>query len=103
MTNPETVRLSGIRSREVTPEREPDKRPLRMHGRDPRILDALKQAGIIRENDYVRRVIIDINAADAVVVYIERYGDERLLDVIRTLDGAEIRGVPGPAGDEEKP
>ena len=71
------------------------RRPLRMHGRDQRIYGALTEAGIIRENDYVRRVIIDINVTHAVVIHIERYGDERLLDVVRTLDGAVIRtGTP---------
>jgi hypothetical protein len=79
------------------------KRPLRMHGRDQRIYDALRDAGIIRENDYVRRVIIDIDVSAAPVIYIERYGDERLLEVLRTLDGAEIRGVPGPDDKQEKP
>ena len=70
-------------------------RPLRMHGRSQKVFDALTDAGIIRENDYVRRVIIDINVSAAVVIHVERYGDERLLDVIRTLDGAEIRtGTP---------
>jgi len=66
-------------------------RPKRLHGRSQQIWDALRDAGIVRENDYVRRVIIDINVTAAVVIYIERYGDERLLDVIRTLDGAVIR------------
>jgi hypothetical protein len=55
------------------------------------MLDALKAAGIVRDGDYVRRVIIDINAECAVVVYVERYGDERLLDLVRTMDGIEIR------------
>jgi hypothetical protein len=65
--------------------------PRRLHGRSQKIYDALAEAGIIRENDYVRRVIIDIDVSAAVVIHVERYGDERLLDVIRTLDGAEIR------------
>jgi hypothetical protein len=70
-------------------------RPLRMHGRSQKVFDALTEAGIIRENDYVRRVIIDINVTDAVVIHVERYGDERLLDLVRTLDGAEVRtGTP---------
>jgi hypothetical protein len=70
-------------------------RPRRLHGRDRRIYDALAEAGIIRENDYVRRVIIDINVTHAVVIHVERYGDEPLLDVIRGLDGAEIlTGTP---------
>lgn len=75
-------------------------RPQRMHGRSQEMFDALKAAGIIHDGDYVRRVIIDINVTAAVIVYVERYGDERLLDLVRTLDGIEIRGVPGPAEDE---
>ncbi len=69
---------------------EPD-RPQRLHSCNRKVLDALKEAGIIRDGDYVRRVIIDINTDCAVVVYVERYGDERLLDLVRTLDGTEIR------------
>jgi len=52
---------------------------------------ALKDAGIVNDGDYVRRVIIDIDVSKAVVVYVERYGDERLLDIMRIMDGAEIR------------
>jgi hypothetical protein len=65
-------------------------RPQRLHSRSLKVLDALKDAGIVRDGDYVRRVIIDINVDLPVVVYVERYGDERLLDLVRTLDGAEI-------------
>lgn len=68
--------------------------PHRLHGRSQEIYDALRLAGIIREGDHVRRVIIDINVSDAVIVYIERYADTRLLDLIPVLGGAEIRGVP---------
>lgn len=75
-------------------------RPQRLHGRSPEIYDALRLAGIIREGDHVRRVIIDINVSDAVLVYIERYGDSRLLDfVVPVLGNAEIRGVPGPEAE----
>jgi hypothetical protein len=66
-------------------------RPQRLHSRSQKVFDALKEAGIIRDGDYVRRVIIDINVSCAVVVHVERYGDERLLDLVRTLDGIEIR------------
>lgn len=79
------------------------KRPLRMHGRDQRIWDMLRAAGIVREGDYVRRVIIDINVTDAVVVHIERYGDERLLELFRGLGGAEIRTLPRPEGGQADP
>jgi hypothetical protein len=67
---------------------EPD-RPMRMHGR--KMLAVLTEAGIIRDGDYVRRVIIDIAVDNAVIVHVERYGDTRLLNLVRTLDGIEIR------------
>jgi hypothetical protein len=41
-------------------------------------------------------VIIDITADRAVVMYVERYGDERILDLVQTLNGIEIAGVPAP-------
>ena len=66
-------------------------RPKRLHGRSQEMFDALKEAGIIRDGDYVRRVVIDIHVERAVVVHVERYGDERLLDVVQMLDGIEIR------------
>lgn len=69
-----------------------ESRPHRLHGRSQEIYDALRQAGIIHDGDHVRRVIIDINVSDAVIVYIERFGDSRLLDlVIPVLASAEIR------------
>jgi len=59
---------------------------MRMHGR--KMLDALKEAGIIRDGDYVHRVVIDITIDKAVIMYVERYGDTRLLDLTHALDGA---------------
>jgi hypothetical protein len=67
---------------------EPAARPMRMHGR--KMLDALTEAGIIRDGDYVRRVIIDVSVDLAVVVHVERYGDTRLLDLVHALNGIEI-------------
>jgi hypothetical protein len=64
-------------------------RPMRMLGR--KMLEALTEAGIIRDGDYVRRVIIDIAVDNAVVLHVERYGDTRLLNLVRTMDGIEIR------------
>ncbi len=66
---------------------EPD-RPQRIHSR--KMLDALIEAGIIRREDYVRRVVIDVQVGCAVILHVERFGDERLLNVARTLDGTEI-------------
>jgi hypothetical protein len=68
---------------------EPEKLPKRILGR--RFLDALGEAGIIKKGDYVRRVIIDANMTDALTMYVERYGDERMLAVALGLSGFEIQ------------
>jgi hypothetical protein len=65
-------------------------RPRRMHWRNQDLLDALKEAGIIRDGDYVRRVVIDVCVGSAVVVHVERYGDDRLLRVIRGMTGVDV-------------
>ena len=70
-----------------------DSRPQRVHGRSPELWDALRDAGIVREEDYARRVIIDISVTSAVTIYIERYADTRVLELLPVLghDRAEIR------------
>jgi hypothetical protein len=78
---------------------QPDARPPRIHGRY--FLQALVDAGIIQLGDYVRRVVIDAAVDSAVTVYVERYGDARMLDVATTLHGVEIRGVPARAQYEQ--
>jgi hypothetical protein len=55
---------------------------------------ALADAGIIEDIHHVRRIVIDAEADNPVKIYIEQYGDERLLKVAQTLDGVEISGVP---------
>jgi len=72
---------------------EAGEKPLRMHGRSQEIYDALRLAGIIRPDDHVRRVIIDIDASSAVLIYIERYADTRVLDILPVIGygRAEIR------------
>jgi hypothetical protein len=56
---------------------------------------ALVAAGVFREDEFIRRIVIDVQVGEPVVMYVERDGDERLLDVALTLDGVEIRGVDG--------
>ncbi|HWD45896.1 MAG TPA: hypothetical protein VHM23_19660 [Actinomycetota bacterium] len=58
---------------------------------------ALVAAGVLREDETIRRVVIDANAGDVVVMYVERWGDERLLQVATTLDGIEVSSVPADA------
>ena len=58
---------------------------------------ALVEAGVVRDGESIRRIVIDAQAGHVVVMHVERFGDMRLLDVVRTLGGIEIR--EGPAGD----
>jgi hypothetical protein len=59
-------------------------------------LEALLAAGVVREGEYIARVAIVANTNDVVRVYVERHGDERLLQVIQTLEGVEISSTPAP-------
>lgn len=50
--------------------------------------EALRAAGIA--DPHTRRVVIDFPMGKAPVVYIERWGDDKLLSVVQTLNGVEI-------------
>ena len=56
-----------------------------------RFVDALLESGIVTKDEHVRRVVIDVNYDNVVVMYIERFGDSRLLEVIPALTGVEVR------------
>jgi hypothetical protein len=53
--------------------------------------DALVAAGVIRDEEHYRRIVIDAQEGRPVMIYAERHGDERLLGVAATLDGIEVR------------
>lgn len=55
---------------------------------------ALLAADVFRDGESVRRVVIDAQAGHALIIHVERYGDERMLSVVPTLEGVEITGVP---------
>jgi hypothetical protein len=68
-----------------------------IHGR--KFLEALAETGIISVDDHIRRVIIDASVDSAVTMYVERFGDERLLSVsfagfAKSGGGLVIRTVP---------
>jgi hypothetical protein len=54
----------------------------------PDLFDALKGAGLA--DDDTRRVVIDIKAGDIPVVYVEKYGDKSLINVVEALTSVEI-------------
>lgn len=53
--------------------------------------EALIEAGVVQRGDATRRIVIDAQVRENVVIYVERFGDERLLSVIPTLTGIEIK------------
>jgi hypothetical protein len=55
-----------------------------------RFLDVLVAANVIRRGERVRRVVIDAQIGEAVVIHVERFGDTRILDVVQTLAGVEV-------------
>lgn len=63
-----------------------------------KFMEALAEAGILRVEDRIRRVIIDASMDGAVLMYVERYGDDRLLSVaaggVMKNGGYVIRYVP---------
>lgn len=69
-------------------ERANSPRPRRILGR--RFLETLADAGVITVGESVRRVVIDADVDGPVCLYVERYGDERLLSVATSLTGIEI-------------
>lgn len=53
--------------------------------------DALVSAGVIRDGEHIRRIVIDASADTGLVtLYLERDGDDRLVDVIPLLTGIEV-------------
>ena len=62
----------------------------RILGRD--LAAALHEAGLIPGDlNSVRRIVIDLQAFEAAVMYVDYYADERWLEVVRTFAGVEIR------------
>jgi hypothetical protein len=50
----------------------------------------LAKAGVIEEPDDYHKIVIVLEAGEPVMIYAERFGDERLLNVALTLDGVEV-------------
>ena len=55
---------------------------------------ALEAAGVITDIDTITRVIIDVDPAKSVEIHIQRIGDERLLDIVPMLAGAQVIEQP---------
>ena len=55
---------------------------------------ALLAAGVIRDGERIRRLVIDVQVGQPVIIYVERFADERLLDVATSLNGIEVTTAP---------
>lgn len=51
---------------------------------------ALAEAGIIHDPHRVARIVIDAQAGHVVIMHVQYFGDERLLQVAMTLDGIKV-------------
>jgi hypothetical protein len=56
--------------------------------------NALIEAGVITADENVRRLVLDVSVDGPVVLYVERYGDDRLLHVATTLAGVQVVKAP---------
>lgn len=48
---------------------------------------------VIGDVSRVRRIVVDIQVGHAPIIHIERYGDEKLVNVIRALEGIKVERV----------
>ena len=53
--------------------------------------EALVAAGVVPGDQKIFRIVIEAKTGNLLLVYVEYVGDERILDVIPTLDGIEVR------------
>jgi hypothetical protein len=54
-------------------------------------IKALETMGVIDTEILASRVVIDAKHGSLVIIHVEKFGDTRLLDVVQTLDGVDIR------------
>jgi len=59
-----------------------------VHSPNSELFKALVAAGLA--DRATRRVVIDINTNEPVMIYTERYGDEQVIEVVQTLSGVEV-------------
>lgn len=51
----------------------------------------LVAAGVVRGDEAIRRIVIVAEAGDSVRMYVERFGDDRLVEVLKHTEGIEVR------------
>jgi hypothetical protein len=56
-------------------------------------------AGIFHRDDSIRQFVIVARADDSVMLFVEQYGDERMLRIATAISGITIENVPAPPDD----
>lgn len=56
-----------------------------------KLVDALVASGVLSAEDNATRVVIDLKVGCVPVIHVEKHGDERMLELVRALEGVEIR------------
>jgi hypothetical protein len=61
-------------------------------------MDALAAAHVVRDTDVntISRIVIDARRGYAVQIYLERFGDQRLLNIAPAMTGVGISSVAAP-------
>lgn len=59
-----------------------------MHARE--FAKALEGAGVVHDINSIERIVIDVRNDQLIRVHVQRFGDERLIDLAAILTGAEV-------------
>lgn len=54
------------------------------------VMKRMQEAGVIQDIGMLQRVVIDLQCGHIPVIHVRQVGDDRLLDVVETLDGAKV-------------
>ncbi len=66
-------------------------------------VQALHRSGVVPDPLTIRRVVIDAQAGNVLLIYLETFGDERILDVALTLEGVKVTATSQPSREETVP
>jgi len=62
----------------------------------------LAEAGVLRDDDPIRRVVIDAEVGDSCRLYVEMLGDERMLELTQGARGIEMKVIRVQPESDEK-
>ncbi len=57
-------------------------------------IEALQESGVVPKGE-IHRVVVEAGSEDGVLIFIQRYGDTRLIEAIPALAGVEVHDEGG--------